>query len=523
MSAERDSAGDIPFPLAASEHCHLRHVLRGPNPDGSIAAAFALSSHNGSAPTFCFLEVAMHDKVRLIVFGSIAVITAGCADSLTPQPKMRVSSASASAMAAEERSQAAAGRTARGFEDEILRLEAKIPGVGGVFADSSGNFVIYVRDESKAAAAMSEFRAQVKTLSLPAEIRAVIDNPTRLISRVGAYDFSQLVAWSRIVLHTFGAEPGFVSIDADEAANRVRVTLSTEETRARVLLSVPGLGIPVGAVVADLGSRAQVSHNLRTTVRPLSGSYQIANAYGYCTLGWNVYLTGGIGKGFITAGHCSGNMPGSGSTGSAYYQATYAWQNKVGVESVNPPWNLADPDCAGITLCTIADVMFVKYDNDTWWQSRLAKTELPVGINNAMGSIEADWYLTPIYAVMDPYVGLVVDKVGRTTGWTRGSVNATCVTGTENGLFAGSIPFQERVLCADQFSNASAGQGDSGSPVFYKTATDGIFFVGVVYARTGTSYGPQSEGYRCTAGCIVKFTRYTRIKDHLIPGGGMTM
>ena len=51
------------------------------------------------------------------------------------------------------------GRTERGFEDEILRMEARIPGLGGVYLDrNTGQFVVYLKDMSTRAAAMAQLQ-----------------------------------------------------------------------------------------------------------------------------------------------------------------------------------------------------------------------------------------------------------------------------------------------------------------------------------------------------------------------------
>ena len=60
-----------------------------------------------------------------------------------------------------------------------------------------------------------------------------------------------------------------------------------------------------------------------------------------------------------------------------------------------------------------------------------------------------------------PVVGETLNKVGRTTGWTRGTVSATCV----NTNVAGTNITQ---LCQG-FVNAGVAGGDSGSPVFRVT------------------------------------------------------
>src|SRR5205823_2733612 len=63
-------------------------------------------------------------------------------------------------------------------------------------------------------------------------------------------------------------------------------------------------------------------------------------------------------------------------------------------------------------------------------------------------------------------VGDVVNKVGRTTGWSQGQVTATCV----DVIVLGSLNAD---VCQDEVS-ASVGAGDSGSPVFAITSGNDV-------------------------------------------------
>ena len=107
-----------------------------------------------------------------MILGSV-FMGAACADSPTP-PVVATGVASATAQLARAEVDAAVqGRSSRGFEDEILRMEARHTGLGGVFVDSSGRFVIYVKDssESARASAQSAFRTIASTLQLAPERR----------------------------------------------------------------------------------------------------------------------------------------------------------------------------------------------------------------------------------------------------------------------------------------------------------------------------------------------------------------
>lgn len=64
------------------------------------------------------------------------------------------------------------GRRSRGFEDEILRMEAQIPGLGGVSADGAGHPVVYLKDMNGASAAMAQLRSFASSMNIQSDFRA---------------------------------------------------------------------------------------------------------------------------------------------------------------------------------------------------------------------------------------------------------------------------------------------------------------------------------------------------------------
>ncbi|HEY9506407.1 MAG TPA: hypothetical protein VIQ27_10575, partial [Gemmatimonadales bacterium] len=85
--------------------------------------------------------------------------------------------------------------------------------------------------------------------------------------------------------------------------------------------------------------------------------------------------------------------------------------------------------------------------------------------------------------------GQTVHKVGRTTGWTRGGVSATCVNVNVSGT-------NITQLC-QTLVTAGVGAGDSGSPVFRRqSGTNNVRLVGILWGGDGTNlyvYSPISN------------------------------
>jgi hypothetical protein len=76
-------------------------------------------------------------------------------------------------------------------------------------------------------------------------------------------------------------------------------------------------------------------------------------------------------------------------------------------------------------------------------------------------------------------IGRILNKVGRTTGWSQGPVSRTCV----NTNVSGSTVHQ---IC-QTFVDAAVDGGDSGSPVFGITSGDSVQLVGILWGG-GSGY-----------------------------------
>jgi hypothetical protein len=129
--------------------------------------------------------------------------------------------------------------------------------------------------------------------------------------------------------------------------------------------------------------------------------------------GYNI-IEGSDTKGFYTASHCNSSGLGSGGTGAAIFQPISS--RRIGAVLINPAWNSTNANCAGITLCAQVDAMFVSYDDDSYWSSRVAIMSGLAGINSGginMGS-RTGWFTNINLAGTSYWVGMSVDKV-----WTH--------------------------------------------------------------------------------------------------------
>ncbi len=445
----------------------------------------------------------------------LACLTASaCAVDGGTGPDAHLTESARLAVAAGEEIRAAVqGRRDRGFEDELLRIEAHVPGFGGLFVDTDGTPSMWLREPSREPEARTELAALALNPGIGGDLRATLTTRDVRV-RTGRFTFAELVAASRVVGSNLRV-PGVVALDADERLNRVRVRITRDASFNELQAAVASLGLPDSIVVFERSETAVALLSLRNRVRATGGALQISNSSSArCTLGYNVNLLSYPDTGFLTASHCNAGGLGGGGIGGLFYQSTVTTADTIGRTALNPGWNRVDSECQGNPLCTGADVLYADSRPRSSWSKRVAFV-FGVGQNNSNGSIEfgpsPQWY-TGLSIYYYPYVGMSIDKMGRTTGWTRGTVGSTCESPV---VQSGSTTYV--VLCATRVDNSAVGQGDSGSPVFvppgggFPLRAAGILFAGGLL----NSYNSADQTYRCTSNCFYYFSTWTSIETHL--------
>jgi hypothetical protein len=344
---------------------------------------------------------------------------------------------SAPALLAAAETPGRAGGPRNSSDIEQSRMAGEISGFGGLFYDEQGFPHVYLTDTGKAA-----------------DLRAL--GPDVRIHK-GDYDFRQLAEWKNALLDVLG-RPDVVYLDVDERTNRVRIGLNREiKTKdvAGLEAAVAAAAVPAGAVVY---SEVAPIHNLATLqdkVRPVPGGVQIAFGSFLCTKGFGANRAGVVG--FVTNSHCSGTQGGVQST--VMYQNTNSAANRIGIETADPAYFTGSPCPAG-RRCRYSDSAFARYDSSGLREfARIART-------TAVGSLTVST-TSPRFTITGtanfPSAGQTLNKMGRTTGWSRGTVSSTCANINVSGTTI-------TLLCQDLVT-AAVNSGDSGSPVFSATTT----------------------------------------------------
>lgn len=313
------------------------------------------------------------------------------------------------------------------------------------------------------------------------------------------YDFVQLDAWHKALQDAFTL-PGVSLTDVQESTNRVVVGVEDPQTQALAVRALAAeRGVPDQAL--EIIKAFPVTQTLKSKRRPLRGGTQIQFQTGSlgagtasCTLGVPVVLNGV--KGFITNSHCSRtrNELDNGRCWQPTRPSTSSSQ--IGTEEVDPGTFTGGPCPAG-KRCRWSDSLFVRaHDPSHIVPGTIAR----LGFNTLTWDGSSLWRVTGARTTVE---GIVVYKVGRTTGLSNGTVIQACVNVSVSGDTG-------LVMICEATSNMVSDSGDSGSPVFQitnsPTANDVAFM--------GLHWGKGTDG---NGNAVAFYTPYDGIKSDLSP------
>jgi len=399
-----------------------------------------------------------------------------------------------------------------------LDVALAVPGFGGYFIDETGAPTVWLTDvgrRAEAAQALSGFLASFGWTA------------TNLKVRQAAYDYLQLDAWYRTAWPRILALTGAVSSDLDEGRNRLRFTGVDAGVLANIAGTLSGLGVPSGATVLQIRGPVRQVVSLRDKVRPPHGGFQIqffptpaSPLVLVCTLGFNAVKNGV--NSFITNSHCS-NVQGGTTLPTDYYQATRGLiaspENYVAFEAEDPDY-ASGGDCPLLRRCRTADVSRAQYGaGQVFSIGKIARTTL---LNSILASDDTTFFqidpVNPSYRIVaeqaTPIQGQQLNKVGRTTGWTQGTVVSTC----ENIDVSDSDITQLCQGLVDAFVDG----GDSGSPVF-GFHTDGTVFLGGILWGSNTDLVTGAVQFIFSPfGSIERELGELTVSDPLATGGKKT-
>ena len=270
---------------------------------------------------------------------------------------------------------------------------------------------------------------------------------------------------------------GVVFTDADEARGRLVVGVLDRDVEGPVRGRLRALGVTSQSVdVVETDAIFQVA-TLRDRAPAIVAGLQIRFSQYLCSLGFNAFNENGL-PGFVTASHCSDRQ---GSVdGTTYYQPSAQVPNDlIGTEIADPAYVRNGAGCPKGRKCRRSDANFSR-----------AEGPRPFTLGSIARTIPGSLTIDPANPSFDitsddvAGVGSIAHKVGRTTGWTQGTVTNTCVNTGVSGTTL--------VLLCQTFVSGDGvivGGGDSGSPVFALSGNGAATLLGGLWG--GNSSGTQ--------------------------------
>jgi hypothetical protein len=449
---------------------------------------FEVSAAAAARSTRSLRASAASTAPRVRVLASIAALgfTAACSDDVR-SPLAPESSGAASAAAG-----AAAARPQIDRPDELPRVELSrvVPAFAGLHYEGD-RLIVHLTDRGQSAAARGHVQAMLRAHGEPA--------PSSIEFRTARFSFSELREWRDRMVHPLFEIDGYVLSYIDEPNNRLHVGVRTAADVARVAALANEFEVPLDAVHMEedeeifWGPQLAMSDPpaswqwIRGEFRPLTGGIQIQYNSGgqawQCTLGLVVRWSGY--DAFLTNSHCSSQMWSLDHT--VHHQpwvSSGAWW-RVGFEAHDP----GGSSCGFMwtSKCRYSDAAISRVDGGVGIQfGTIARTYYSA---TDVGSLDID-PAKPRFTITgeasSQTVGTLVNKMGRTTGWTRGSITAICVDGK---------PSTWRKTYCNTLANYGSQGGDSGAPVF-RVSSDNAIVHGINWGtrkKTGEAlYSPMT-------------------------------
>jgi hypothetical protein len=381
-----------------------------------------------------------------LVAGS-AILATACSDSTQPTPPTVPSADLGPAVGLQS--------------DDPVALARQVPGFGGFFYDEAGVPTVYLEDVGLRAGAERALQPFLAAQGAGSALQV----------RKADFDWASLERWQTLATTEALSLRGTVYVDADESRNRVKIGVEPGAAAGPVKAALARIGIPAAAAVIEEVTPFTNAATLRDRVRPVPGGVQINFPGFLCTLGFNA--TKGTQRSFITNSHCTEEQGGNQST--PYWQPSQTTApTRIGTE-VHDPGYTEGNGCPAGRRCRRSDAARARYAGGT--TSALGKIAKTTGPNNGSLTISGRFTIT---AEGNPVVGQTANKVGRTTGWSRGRITNTCVNVNVSGT-------NLTQLC-QSIVTAGVGGGDSGSPVFLRPGSGtSVRLLGILWGSGGSN------------------------------------
>lgn len=270
------------------------------------------------------------------------------------------------------------------------------------------------------------------------------------------------------------ALPGTVYADHDEVRGKLVFAVANDGPVAGIQRSLAARGISPDDYLIVHSEPIVMLSTLRDKFRPTQAGTQIHFGNYLCSMGFNADHADG--RSFITASHCTNHQ--GGVEGTQYYQPLSSVDPTVIATEVADPEYVAGGVCSPGKVCRRSDASRELYSGSVA-SSRgvIAKT---TGLNTGSLTTSGFFSVTEQDNSNTNFSG-TIHKVGRTTGWTAGTVTGTCINVNVSGSNIQQIC---QTLVTNNSASIVAG-GDSGSPTFQIVSGDNVRLVGILWGGGG--------------------------------------
>jgi hypothetical protein len=348
-------------------------------------------------------------------------------------------------------------------------FDRQVPGFGGYYLAADGTPTVYLTRGANRRGAEGVLAGYMTAKGRQASAIRVLE---------AQYNWKQLQRWQDDASVEALDVAGAVYVDNDETTNRVVIGVDNMGAAGQVRAAAARAGVPASAIeIRQVAPVVQVASLQNVVDRPVRAGVQINFPGFLCSVGFNA--NSGSQRSFITASHCTTKQGGVENT--PYYQPLQSVNGTlIATEVADPVYVKNAPGCPKGKNCRYSDASRANYANAA--NQALGLIARTSGANN--GSLEISGSFTVSSDDCNTTggclpVGTVVNKVGRTTGWTAGAITNTCVnTGVQGTRF---------VQLCQTFVSAGVGSGDSGSDVFQITGSS-VKLAGILWGGAGSSF-----------------------------------
>ena len=263
---------------------------------------------------------------------------------------------------------------------------------------------------------------------------------------------------------------GTVFSDNDERIGKVVIGVDNVGAARGVQQAMARLGIAASDYEVQLTSPIEFKATLQNA-RFSSGraGMQVHFSQYVCSVGADVRHVATNTRGFIINSHCTTTQ--GGTEGTLYYQPNRTnFPTAIALE-VDDPAYFKGGVCPRGKKCRYSDASRSAYQNGYAGSNGLIAKTTATAPNT--GNLTVDETASWSYSAQDDTegdnnIGTVVNKVGRTTGWTQGKITRTCV----NTAVSGSTVMQLcQTFVQDEQGGTIVSGGDSGSGVWTGSGT----------------------------------------------------